>query len=56
MPADFEKWIKDGGRVVTKSLKGKKYIHICYDKNGKSHSGEVKTKKPHSGVEWNDWR
>ena len=45
MPADFEKCVSDGGRVFTKSLKDGQYIHICVDKKGKSHSGEVKKKK-----------
>ena len=46
MPADFEKCVKaSGSHVVTKKLKGGKYIHLCYDKAGKSHAGEVKVKK-----------
>ena len=45
MPAGFTNCVKNGGRIVTKKLKGNKYIHICYDKNGNSFSGEVKTKK-----------
>jgi hypothetical protein len=45
MPQDFENCVKNGGRVVTKSLKKNKYIHICYDKKGNSYSGEVMTKK-----------
>lgn len=45
MPADFDKCVSDGGRVVTKSLKDNKYIHICYDKEGNPHSGELKTKE-----------
>ncbi len=45
MPRDFERCVKEGGRVRTIKLKGGKYLHICYDKQGKSHSGEVKTKK-----------
>lgn len=45
MPKDFTDCVKSGGRVVTKNLKNNKYIHICYDKNGNSHSGEVKTKQ-----------
>jgi len=47
MPADFEKCVKEGGKVRTIPIKGHKdeYLHICYDKNGKSHAGEVKTKK-----------
>jgi len=47
MPAGFDKCVSDGGRVRTIAVKGKpnKYLHVCYDKAGKSHSGEVKTKK-----------
>jgi hypothetical protein len=45
MPADFLKCVNSGGKVVTKQLKGNKYIHICYDKKGNSHVSEVKTKK-----------
>jgi len=44
MPADFIKCVNAGGKVVTKKLKNRKYIHICYDKKGKSHVSEVKTK------------
>lgn len=45
MPADFLKCVDNGGKVVTKQLKGGKYIHICYDKKGNSYVSEVKTKK-----------
>lgn len=48
MPKGFTDCEKSGGKVVTKKLKGNRYIHICYDKNGKSYSGEVKTKKKKS--------
>ena len=41
MPADFEKCVKEGGRVRTKTLSDGRYIRICYDKSGKSHAGEV---------------
>lgn len=44
MPADFEKCVKEGGRVRTKKLGGNKYMHICF-KGGKSYAGEVKTYK-----------
>ena len=44
MPADFDKCVADGGRVRTMPLKGERYLHICYDKNGKSHAGEVRIK------------
>jgi len=46
MPADFDKCVSEGGRVRTKKLPGNKYIHICYDAEGKSHAGEVKLRKP----------
>jgi len=43
-PQAFDKCVADGGRVRTITLKGKRYMRICY-LNGKSHAGEVKTKK-----------
>lgn len=45
MPADFDKCVADGGRVRTITLKSGRYMHVCYDKNGKSHAGEVKKSK-----------
>lgn len=44
MPESFDICVSGAGRVITKKLKGGKYMHICYDRNGKSHAGEVKTK------------
>jgi len=44
MPADFRTCVAEGGRVRTKKIGKNKYIHICWDKEGKSHAGEVKTK------------
>lgn len=44
MPADFLKCQKEGGKMITKSLKGGQYIHLCKDKNGKWHRGETKQK------------
>ena len=44
MPKAFEKCLREGGRIITKTLSKGRYIHICY-KNGKAHPGEVKTKK-----------
>jgi len=44
MPADFEKCVREGGRVRTKKLSGGRYMHICF-KDGKSYAGEVKTAK-----------
>lgn len=45
MPADFDKCVSDGGRVITLDVNSKQYMHVCYDKAGKAHKGEVKTKK-----------
>uniref|UniRef100_A0A6M3J5W2 Uncharacterized protein n=1 Tax=viral metagenome TaxID=1070528 RepID=A0A6M3J5W2_9ZZZZ len=44
MPQSFENCVKQGGRVRTKTLKGGKYMHICF-KGGKSFAGEVKESK-----------
>jgi hypothetical protein len=45
MPADFEKCVSEGGKVRTIKVGKNKYMHVCYDKAGKSHSGEVKVRK-----------
>ncbi len=45
MPADFEKCVKEGGKVRTLKVGKDKYMPICYDKAGKSHAGEVKIKR-----------
>jgi len=44
MPKDFERCVKNGGRVRTIKPKKGKYLHICY-LNGKSYHGEVKSSK-----------
>jgi len=44
MPADFERCVRNGGRVWTKTLSKGRYIKICYDKDG-SHAGEVHESK-----------
>lgn len=44
MPAAFENCIKKGGRVRTKRINARQYMHICF-LNGKSYAGEVKTYK-----------
>lgn len=44
MPQDFTRCVSEGGKVITKKIGKDKFIHICYDKNGKSHSSEVHTK------------
>jgi hypothetical protein len=38
---DFEDCKKNGGKVVRKKLKGGRFISICYDKEGKSHAGDI---------------
>ncbi len=43
-PAAFERCVRNGGRVRTKSLPKGKYLRICRLK-GKSFAGEVKTKE-----------
>ena len=48
MPADFDKCKMDGGRVRTMPMSKGRYAHICYDKDGKPHMGEVKTKEKKS--------
>jgi hypothetical protein len=47
MPKDFTQCVNAGGRIRTKVVSPKKgeYMHICFDKKGKSHAGEVKQKK-----------
>jgi hypothetical protein len=45
MPKGFEECRAAGGRIRTKDVGKGKYMHICWDKSGKSHAGEVKTKK-----------
>ena len=44
MPAAFNKCVKQGGRVRTKSMSGGKYLHLCF-KNGRSFAGYVKKRK-----------
>lgn len=44
MPKDFDMCVKKGGKVRTKRINGKQYMHVCF-LNGKSYSGEVKNYK-----------
>ncbi len=45
MPKEFDNCVKAGGRVRTKTLKGDKYLHICFPKGGgPGIAGEVKSK------------
>ena len=48
MPKGFTDCVDSGGKVVTKNLKGNRYIRICYGKDGKSYTGEIKTRKKKS--------
>jgi len=45
MPADFENCRSDGGKIRTIKVNATQYMHVCIDKEGKSHEGEVKTVK-----------
>jgi len=43
MPAGFNKCVKSGGRVRTKTIRPGVYMHICFPKSGgPSIAGEVK--------------
>lgn len=44
MPAAFDNCVKNGGRVRTKKVNSKQYMHICF-LNGKSYAGEVREYK-----------
>jgi hypothetical protein len=44
MPEAFERAVKAGAKIITKKIKGGRYIHIAY-LNGKAIPGEVHTKK-----------
>ena len=45
MPEGFLECQKAGGRIRTITLKGGRYMRVCYDKNNKSHAGEVRQAK-----------
>lgn len=45
MPAAFSDCAAKGGRIRTVNPKRGSYLHVCYDKSGKSHAGEVKKTK-----------
>jgi hypothetical protein len=43
MPEAFDKCVRAGGKVRTKSMSNGKYMHICFLGN-KSYAGEIKSK------------
>ena len=45
MPADFDKCVAENGRVRTMMIGKDKMAHVCFDKNNKSHMGEIKPRK-----------
>lgn len=45
MPAEFDRAVKQGGKVITKKIKGGRYMHLVKTSGGKWIAGEVKTKK-----------
>ncbi len=48
-PQAFDKCRQEGGRIRTITLKGGRYMRVCYDKNNKSHAGEVHQRKGDKG-------
>jgi hypothetical protein len=44
MSVEFDRCVKNGGRIRTKKLSKGRYMHLCF-LGGKSYAGEVKTKK-----------
>ncbi len=48
MPEAFDRCVRAGGRVRTRSLSNGRHQRFCF-LNGKSHSGEVKKTKSKSG-------
>jgi len=45
MPKDFVKCVNENPNHVRTIRVGEgKYMHVCWDKSGKSHHGETKTK------------
>lgn len=46
MPANFDKAVANGGKVITKRLNAKEYMHIVYPKGGGAPiAGEVRQYK-----------
>ncbi len=45
MPEEFDRAVKGGGKVITKKLKGGKYMHLVKTGGGKWVAGEVHTKQ-----------
>lgn len=48
MPEDFDRCVAGGGKVRTKTIDSRRYMHICI-KDGQTYGGEVKTKKAKGG-------
>ena len=48
MPADFNKCVKAGGKVVTSKVSKGRHVRYCKDKKGEWHRGEVKKTKKKS--------
>lgn len=45
MPKAFEACREAGGKIVTKKLRGDRYMYLCKDKDGNWHPGHVHTKE-----------
>lgn len=48
MPKEFDMCRQKGGKIITKKVNGKQYMHICY-LNGKAYAGDVKEYKSLKG-------
>jgi len=44
MPQAFDNCRRNGGKIRTKRINSRQYMHICF-LNGKSYPGEVKSYK-----------
>ena len=51
MPAEFDKCIKAGGKVIRLKPRKDVYLNVCYDKNGKAHSGKTHHMKEDADAE-----
>src|SRR3990167_4315581 len=52
-PPEFDACVSAGGRVRTKDLGNDKFMRICFI-NGKSHAGEIQTKKEDECINFDD--
>lgn len=51
MPSDFDKCIREKGKVIRVKPNEKTYLNICYDQNNKAHSGKIHHMKEEAEAE-----